>query len=183
MNIAGMMREANATFVDGSIIGGPAWKPNSTWLYLSGAPAAAAAACFSSGPLETSVIGDDVGKASALKMCYAAYSKGTTALLCAVLAASAKYQVLDELKGQWTRDEKDFADGSVQRVRRVTAKAWRFAGEMDEIAATFEAAEIPGGFHLAAAEVYRRLAEFKDSATPPSLAEVLSALMTSSRSL
>jgi len=49
------MADAGVEFVDGGIIGGPAWKPESTWLYLSGKEAQRAAACFSAGPLETSV--------------------------------------------------------------------------------------------------------------------------------
>jgi len=46
-------------------------------------------------------------------------------------------------------------------------KAWRWIGEMEEIAASFQAAGLPGGFHLAAAELYRRLEGFKDGAGPP----------------
>lgn len=72
---------AGLEFVDGGIIGGPAWEPGRTWLYLSGEEAQSAADCFSAGPLEVSVIGNEIGKASALKMCFAAYTKGTTALL------------------------------------------------------------------------------------------------------
>jgi hypothetical protein len=62
------------------------------------------------------------------------------------------------------------------RVRRVTAKAWRFAGEMEEIAATFEAAGLPGGFHLAAHDIYQRMAQFKDAPNLPELAKILTAL-------
>jgi len=55
-------------------------------------------------------------------------------------------------------------------------KAWRWIGEMEEIAASFEAAGLPGGFHLAAAELYRRLEAFKDGAGPPALAQVSAAI-------
>ena len=61
-------------------------------------------------------------------------------------------------------------------VRRVTRKAWRFAGEMEEIAATFRAAGLPGEFHDAAARVYERLAAYKDAEGLPALEEVLAAL-------
>ena len=81
------------------------------------------------------MIGEAIGKASALKMCYAAYTKGTTALLCAILGAAEGLEVRAELEGQWARDEPDFAERTGQRARRVTAKAWRFVGEMEEIAA------------------------------------------------
>jgi 3-hydroxyisobutyrate dehydrogenase-like beta-hydroxyacid dehydrogenase len=59
---------SGGSFVDGGIIGGPAIKPDSTWLYLSGPEAERAAACFSEGPLEPCVMAGDIGKASALKM-------------------------------------------------------------------------------------------------------------------
>ncbi|MGD9049313.1 MAG: NAD(P)-binding domain-containing protein, partial [Anaerolineae bacterium] len=70
------MADAGVAFVDGGIIGGPAWEPGQTWLYLSGDRAQAIADCFAAGPLETTVIGQAIGKASALKMSYAAWTKG-----------------------------------------------------------------------------------------------------------
>jgi 3-hydroxyisobutyrate dehydrogenase-like beta-hydroxyacid dehydrogenase len=170
------MMEAGVTFVDGGIIGGPAWKPGRTWLYLSGQEAQVAASCFSAGPLETSVIGESIGKASALKMCYAAYTKGTTALPGAILAVAETLGVREELQHQWSRHGSDFAEQACQRVRRVPAKAWRFAGEMDEIAATFKEAGLPGDFHAAAAEIFCRIAHFKEAPSAPALEDVLAAL-------
>ncbi len=175
--IGAMLSSEGITFVDGGIIGGPAWTPGETWLYLSGKEAGRIAACFSAGPLEVRVIGEEIGKASALKMCYAAYTKGTTALLTAILALAEASGVRAELSAQWERDEPGFSQQAERRARRVTAKAWRFAGEMDEIASTFEAAGLPGGFHAAAGEVYRRLARFKDAEDIPELESVLMTLM------
>lgn len=177
MRIGRQMADAGVTFVDGGIIGGPAWEPGSTWLYLSGVDAEAAASLFSAGPLAAAVIGDQVGKASALKMCYAAYTKGTSALLCAILAAAQALGVWEELQQQWSRDWPDLAQQSVQRVRRVTAKAWRFSGEMDEIASTFRGVGLPGDFHAGAAGLYRRIAHFKDAPSTPPLEDVLMALL------
>lgn len=171
------MVESNGIhFIDGGIIGGPAWNPKETWLYLSGKDAKVIADCFSSGPLETKIIGDEIGKASALKMCYAAYSKGTTALLAAILATAESLGVRDELYGQWNMDDPSFSEQANRRTTRVTAKAWRFEGEMHEIAATFQEAGLPNGFHEAAAEIYHRLAGFKDSTETPSLEDVLNTL-------
>jgi len=172
-----VLESTEIDFVDGSIIGGPAWEPGRTWLYLSGEKAQAAADCFSNGPLETSIIGNEIGKASALKMCFAAYTKGTTALLCGILAAADDLGVRDELETQWSRNESDFATQTQNRIRRVTAKAWRFEGEMKEIASTLAGASIPGGFHIAAAEIYRRMAIFKDAPETPDLEDVLAALL------
>lgn len=175
----GQLLEADhIRFVDGGIIGGPAWRPKETWLYLSGRHAEEIAACFLNGPLETKILGNEPGKASALKMCYAAYSKGTTALLTAILAVSDSLGIREELGQHWDMDDPGFSEKVNQRVRRVTAKAWRFEGEMREIAATFAGAGLPNEFHQAAAEVYHRIAAFKDSEEIPSLSEVLQALLS-----
>jgi len=142
--ISEKMWDQGITFVDGGIIGGPAWEPDSTWLYLSGDDAQRVADCFKDGLLQTEIISTQVGDASSLKMCYAALTKGTNS----------------------------------QRVRRVTAKAWRFSGEMEEIAFTFEGAGQPDGFHRAAAEIFTRMEGFKGRNQPPQLEEVLTALRT-----
>lgn len=175
--ISAMLESNGIRFIDGGIIGGPAWKPKETWLYLSGREAETIASCFSSGPLETKIIGDEIGKASALKMCYAAYSKGTTALLAAVIATAESLGVREELTQQWSRDDPGFVKQAEGRTTRVTAKAWRFEGEMHEIASTFQEAGLPDGFHESAAEVYQRMASFKDSPETPKLEEVLKALL------
>ncbi|HLO16154.1 MAG TPA: DUF1932 domain-containing protein [Anaerolineales bacterium] len=172
-----MLETNNIQFVDGGIIGGPAWIPKETWLYLSGEHSEEVAFYFSNGPLETKIIGDEIGKASALKMCYAAYTKGTTALLSAILTAAESLRVGEELYQQWDMDDKDFSEQVNRRVAHVTVKAWRFEGEMKEIASTFREAGLPDGFHLAAAEIYQRMINFKDSAETPLLSDVLKALL------
>ena len=175
--IGQMMEDNGIRFIDGGIIGGPAWNPKETWLYLSGQDAKVIEECFSNGPLETKIIGDKIGKASALKMCFAAYSKGTTALLTAILATAESLGVRDELYQQWGMDNVDFVKQAEGRATRVTAKAWRFEGEMHEIASTFREAGLPSGFHDAAADIYHRLAEFKDLNQPPDLDNVINTLL------
>lgn len=178
IEIGQFLNDSGIRFVDGGIIGGPAWTPNTTCLYLSGEYSEEIASCFSMGPLQTRLTGKEIGKASALKMCYAAYSKGTTALLAAILATAEELGVREDLNKQWDIDDSGFSDQANQRVRRVTAKAWRFEGEMREISATFQKAGLPGEFHAAAAHVYHRMAEFKDTAEIPPLNEVIEALLT-----
>jgi 3-hydroxyisobutyrate dehydrogenase-like beta-hydroxyacid dehydrogenase len=175
--IGSELAAAGIDVVDGGVIGGPAWTAGGTWLYLSGARAPEVAAAFGAGPLATEVLGPEVGTASALKMCYAATTKGTTALLAAALGSAERLGVRAALEAQWTRDEAGSAERAEERVRRSTRKAWRFAGEMDEIAATFASAGLPPGFHAAAGELYRRLAVYKDAPDLPGLAEVLAALV------
>jgi len=175
--IGGKMETNGIDFVDGGIIGGPAWESKGTCLFLSGIKAEHISSIFSHGPLETKVISDKVGKASALKMCYAAYSKGTTALLSAVLATAEWNEVRDELYQQWDQDEDGFSEKTNQRTKRVTAKAWRFEGEMMEIADTFDEAGLPNEFHKAAAKIYQRLNGFKHETQIPELKDVLKALL------
>ena len=174
--MAATMEAEGATFVDGSIIGGPAWQPGKTWMILSGDASADAAALFAAGPLETRILEGEVGRASALKMVFAGWTKGTSALLAAVLGTAEALGVRDELTQQWGRSGMDLAESGPQRTRTVTGKAWRFVGEMEEISATFAGAGLPGDFHQGAAEVYRRMAGFKDAPELPALEDVLTSL-------
>lgn len=170
-----IVEKGGADYVDGGIIGGPAWtREAGTSLYLSGPRAGEVSACFADSPLAAPVISEHIGAASALKMGYAAFTKGSTALLTAILGMVEKEGVRADLARQWGDA---FTAQTVRRVCDNTAKAWRFEGEMHEIAATFHAAGLPSGFHQAAAEVFRRLAGFKDHAEPPGIEAVLQALL------
>ncbi|MEK7214428.1 MAG: NAD(P)-binding domain-containing protein, partial [Chloroflexota bacterium] len=84
--IATTLHRAGAGFVDGGIVGPPVRRAGTTRLYLSGDRAAEAAGCFEGSPLAAVVMTGDIGAASALKMAYAAYTKGGTALLATILA-------------------------------------------------------------------------------------------------
>ncbi len=174
-DIQRFVEDAGVDYVDGGIIGGPAWSREAgTHLYLSGPRAEEVSACFEDSPLLAPAISDRIGAASALKMGYAAYTKGTTALLTLILGMVEKEGVRADLARQWGDT---FTEQTIRRVCANTAKAWRFEGEMYEIAATFRGAGLPGGFHQAAAEVYKRLASFKDQTEPPAIESVLGVLL------
>lgn len=164
-----------AVYVDGGIIGGPAWERSAgTTLHLSGEHADVVAALFHDSPLLTNVVSDEIGAASALKMVFAAYTKGSTALLSAILGVAEKEGIRAHLEKQWGEN---FTAQTHQRVTANTAKAWRFVGEMEEIAETFAGAGFSDGFHLAAADTFKRLEGFKDTQTP-SMDQVLTALLS-----
>jgi 3-hydroxyisobutyrate dehydrogenase-like beta-hydroxyacid dehydrogenase len=175
--IGEIVTSGGSTYVDGGIIGNPDPEPGHTWLYLAGQEADRAAACFQAGPLTTKVLGEEIGSASAIKMCFAAWTKGSTALLCTILGAAEKLGIRNELLEQWSQNGSDFAERATGRARRVTAKAWRFAGEMEEIADTFAVAGVPAGFHQGAGDLYQRLSQFKDAASTPEFDEVLEAIL------
>jgi 3-hydroxyisobutyrate dehydrogenase-like beta-hydroxyacid dehydrogenase len=169
--IAARMKARGVGFVDGGIIGLPPKSRGQTWLYLSGEQAGTIAGFFNGGPLEVEVIGTEIGKAAALKMCFAAQSKGSIALLIAVMGAADRLGVLEDLRRQWTRGG-PVMDKTEGHVLRSAPKAWRWVSEMHEIAATFESGGMPPEFHRAAALIYDMLREFKD-ADPASIEEVL----------
>jgi len=174
--IGAVVERGGATFVDGGLIGPPPRAAGSTRLYLSGREAKRAAALFESSALEAIAVNDVPGAASALKMAYAAFTKGTSALLMGVRALAASEGVDDALLAEWHRSQPDLPKKSEAAARDNARKAWRFVGEMDEIAATFEATGLPGGFHQACGEIYRRLADFKDVTTPPAMADLVEPL-------
>lgn len=177
LKIGERLESAGVDFVDGSIIGPPAWEAGTTRFYLSGPSAATIASLFEGTVVEAVVIGDEIGKASALKMVFAAQTKGFTALLSAIQGAAEQLGVRADLDREWARRDPAVAEQRVNQVRGVTGKAWRFAGEMQEIAATFESAGMPPGFFEAAHDVYQRMARFKDADELPALDDVLAALM------
>jgi len=162
-------------YVDGGIVGPPAVREGSTRLYLSGPHATTAASWFAGGLLGAITIEGAPGAASALKMCYAAYTKGTSALLLAIRALAESEGVTAPLLDEWAISQQGLADRSAHAAIGTAPKAWRFAPEMGEIAATFAAADLPDGFHKGAADIYRRMADLKDVKSP-SLADVLDRL-------
>lgn len=170
--VAAIVEATGATYVDGGIIGGPPRQPGMTRLYLSGIAAAKAKSYLGEGPLEVIPIEGGAGAASALKMAYAAWTKGTSALLADIHALALAEGVHDDLVREWSRSQPELLTRSDQGLPAAAAKAWRFAGEMEEIAKTFADSGLPDGFHLAAAEVYRRLERFKDDPDAPGGAEL-----------
>ncbi len=170
-----------ATFIDGGLIGPPARTRGSTRLYLSGREATRVATCFTQGPLEALVLNGPPGAASALKMTYAAYTKGTAALLIAIRTLAIHEGIDPDLMHEWDLSQPDLPKRSAAAVRANARKAWRFSGEMEEIADTFAAAGLPEGFHRAAAEVYRRMTEHKDAPTPPSIEEAAASMLGSAK--
>jgi 3-hydroxyisobutyrate dehydrogenase-like beta-hydroxyacid dehydrogenase len=154
--IGELVTGGGATFVDGGIIGPPPYEQGTTRLYLSGAEAEAVAGAFAGTALSAAVVSAQPGDASALKMAYAAWTKGSAALLLAARALARCEGVEAELVHEWSLSLPELHEASVRAARSATAKGWRWVGEMDEIAAAHADAGLPDGFHRAAAEVFGR---------------------------
>ncbi len=165
---------AEAHVVDGGIIGPPAWRAGTTRLALSGEGAQDIAAMVDGTPLQPVVAGTEVGAASALKLAYAAWTKGSAALLMSVAAFAEREGVMDELRDEWGRSQPGLAERLDGSSASTAPKAWRFVGEMEEIASAFGEQGLPRGFHEGAAQLYEMLAGFRDQA--PTGVEVAAAL-------
>jgi 3-hydroxyisobutyrate dehydrogenase-like beta-hydroxyacid dehydrogenase len=161
--VAGIVAGGGAGYVDGGIIGTPPVAPGFIRLYLSGPRAGEVRELFERSPVDTRVVdhGDQsgagmVGAASAVKMAYASWTKGSAALLLAARALARAQGVEDVLLAEWGISQPGLEERSARAARSAASKGWRWVAEMEEIAATMGAAGLPEGFHLAAAEIYRR---------------------------
>jgi 3-hydroxyisobutyrate dehydrogenase-like beta-hydroxyacid dehydrogenase len=142
-------------FVDGGIVGPPP-VDSPTHLYLSGRDARRIGELFEGTNVDARVVSDDVGAASAVKAAYAAWTKGSAALLLAITDVARAEGVDETLFAEWRESLPSLPERLQSAERSARVKGWRWVGEMEEIAATFAAAGAPDGFHRAAAEVYRR---------------------------
>ncbi len=154
-------------WADGSIVGPPPERAGTTRLYLSGPGAGEASRLFDGTALEAVTLTGSPVAASAVKMAYAAWTKGSAALLLGALASARANGVEDALRAEWRRSQPELED----RVRRAgesaASKGWRWVAEMEEIAATFADAGLPSGFHEAAAEMFERAARAEGIDSPP----------------
>jgi len=152
-------------WVDGGIVGPPPRREGTTRLYLSGQYATEASRLFEGTRLEPIVLSGAPVAASALKMSYAAWTKGSSALLLAALQSAHANGVEDVLRAEWRRSQPELDARWHSAADSAAAKGWRWVGEMREIAATFSAAGLPSGFHEAAAEMFDRAAGSASAAT------------------
>jgi 3-hydroxyisobutyrate dehydrogenase-like beta-hydroxyacid dehydrogenase len=141
--------------VDGGIVGPPPGAAGTTRLYLSGPKAASVAGLFAGSLVDARVLVGEVGTASALKLAYAAWTKGTAALLLAIGELARAEGVEPPLHEEWRLSLPELPDRSERAARSAAAKGWRWVGEMEEIASAFAEVGLPDGFHRAAAEVFR----------------------------
>ena len=175
--IGEVVARGGASFVDGGVIGPPPVAAGTTRLYLAGPAAPSVAALFAGTPCDARALDGPVGRASALKMSFAAYTKGRAALEAACLALAAHHGLRDELRSEWELMTPGRADDVERNLVRLAPKAWRFGAEMRFIADSFAAAGVPDGFHRAAAEIYERWARYRGrDGAEPSIDEMMGEL-------
>jgi 3-hydroxyisobutyrate dehydrogenase-like beta-hydroxyacid dehydrogenase len=164
----------NANVVDAGVVGPPAWTHGTTRMFVSGPDAAEVVALFGGSPVDSVVVEGGLGAASALKMAYSAWSKGSSALLLGVGAYAARAGVIEPLMDEWARSQPGVVERLAASAQSTAPKAWRFVAEMHEIAASFGEVGLTGNLHEGAAAIYELLAECKDST--PSFDEVMELL-------
>ena len=173
-----ILNDFGSNYVDGGLIGPPAREKGSTRLYLSGKFAREVGSWFDASLLEAKVIATEMGvQASSLKMAYAGYTKGSSALLILISAFAELAGVRESLVKEWELSQPELIKRSEQAAKGTAAKAWRFVGEMEEIAKTMKSSDLPEGFHNGSAELYSLMARFKD-AKSPDLNEVMEEIIS-----
>jgi 3-hydroxyisobutyrate dehydrogenase-like beta-hydroxyacid dehydrogenase len=150
---------AGARYVDGGIIGNPPRADgNGPRIYVSG-EAASELAPLSAFGLDVRVLDEVVGHASGLKMCYACLTKGLTALATELLVAAERLGLSEALRAEQESSQSTLRRWIERQVPSMPPKAYRWVGEMEEIAATLAGVGLPPGMLEGAADVYRWVAQ------------------------
>jgi len=142
--------------VDGSISGPPPWQPGTTRIYLSG-PRADEVADLEFDGVEVRVVSDQIGAASAVKMCTASVYKGTALILIHALVTAERNSVLDAVRDDLERSFPELMGGIERYLASSASKAHRYVAEMREISATQDAAGLPPDVFAAMAVAYEQI--------------------------
>jgi 3-hydroxyisobutyrate dehydrogenase-like beta-hydroxyacid dehydrogenase len=175
MRVADILAAADCEPLDGSISGGPPRAGSATRLYLSG-PAASLLAGLQAPGLSALIVGEQIGTASAVKMCTASIYKGFTGLLLQALQTAHAHGVTDVVLDDLGVEFGDLRNDAAVRLAMAAAKSDRYPGEMREIAAAQQAAGGRPELFTAMAEVYDTLAMTELARLSPEAAAHLSDL-------
>ena len=158
VEIGNVIIKAGSPFVDVGIIGLPP-KPNSDGpvMIVSGPESAKFMPLVDFG-LNLRMVEGPIGAASAVKMSYAGITKGITALGSMMMLASTRGGVAAELRAQLERSHPYFMQNFNRAVPEMFDKAYRFVGEMEEIADFVGEDPQAKQMYLAFADFYRRMA-------------------------
>jgi len=168
-----VVTDSGAKFVDGGVIGGPPREGYAPRFYVSGPELDAMMELDGKG-IQIVPVGDEIGRASAVKMVYASQTKGIAALQAAMLVSAQRLGVYDELVSELQESQSANFERATAAVTRLPSVAGRWIGEMEEIASTFESVGISGGFHQGAAQMFR-LVDGSDTESADSLGELIQA--------
>jgi len=154
--------KAGGLFIDASIIGPPPRNEDSPTRFYCSGPNTSAFEELGRFGLDVRPIGPDIGRASALKMCYAALTKGLTALSTELLTAARALDISEELKRELESSQPAIYRRMELGIPTMPERAGRWIGEMEEIAATFAHVGLTPRILEGAADMYRFVGK-----TPP----------------
>tara|TARA_B100000959_G_scaffold169467_1_gene177495 strand:- start:1383 stop:2324 length:942 start_codon:yes stop_codon:yes gene_type:complete len=154
--IEAVIQSAGGRFIDASIIGPPPGQGAPPRFYVSGTHAEAMLPLDGKGIVVKS-LGEIIGRASGIKMCYAALTKGTSTLQVALLTAAESMGLTEELRQELAYSQAAALQSMESTIPRLPPNAHRWVGEMEEIASTFAKVGVTSHFHLGAAAIYRLL--------------------------
>jgi putative dehydrogenase len=149
--------KGGSVFIDASIIGPPP-RPGATdtVFYASGADLAPILDLNRFG-LDVRPLEAGAGAASALKMCYAGIAKGLTGLGAAMILVATREGAAGALMAELERSQPEVLALLGPRIPDMLPKAYRWSGEMEEIAA-FAGADGGAAIYEGLARLYERLA-------------------------
>jgi 3-hydroxyisobutyrate dehydrogenase-like beta-hydroxyacid dehydrogenase len=180
--IGEIISAAGGSYVDASIIGGPPRRQGTPRFYASG-PHAGAFERLNQFGLQVVVLGEEIGWASAIKMCYAALTKGLTALSTELLTAAEILGVSGALRQEFQLSQAALYERMERGLPGMPAKSRRWVGEMEEISRTFEQAGLTPRILAGAADIYRLVGATaladrnpEDPDPPPPLEQMVSIL-------
>ncbi|MCV3242491.1 NAD(P)-dependent oxidoreductase [Mesorhizobium sp. ZC-5] len=151
--------ERNLPFIDASIIGAaPKSDGSSPRLYMSG-PISDEAETLKTLGLDTRVVSDALGDASALKMAYAGITKGFQALGTSMALGAARNGVNESFVEELQASQPALYAWLSKQLPTMYAKAYRWDGEMREIARFLEPERGAAGMLTGAADLYEHVAE------------------------
>lgn len=153
-NVGRIIEAAGGKFVDASIIGPPPVRSGFTRFYASG-PAVDAFEELNAFGLDVRPVSEHIGEASAVKMCYAALTKGLTALSTELLVAAEKLGVSEILRQEFEASQSALYKRMEAGIPSMPERSRRWVGEMEEIAATFEHVGLTPKILEGAADMYR----------------------------
>lgn len=143
--------------VDAGIIGGPPKSGARTVIYASG-PDAEALSVLGKHGLDVRVVDGPIGAASALKMSYAGITKGLTALGATMMLAATRAGAAADLAAELRTSQPQLLAWLVRSVPAMLPKAYRFDGEMSEIAEFIGEPAAGGDIYDGMAQLYRTIA-------------------------
>ena len=163
--VAAIIAPTGADFVDAGIIGGPPRPGYSPGIYASG-PAVAKTAILRDWGIDWRVIDGPIGAASGLKMSYAGITKGTTAIAAAMLLGAARFGCAEALIAELSQSQPQMLARMRSNIPGMYDKAYRWVGEMEEIADFLEANPPSRDMYAAIALLYDFLADAQAEAQP-----------------